>query len=71
MAVDAGKTVGESDPEISEAVDLAHYYAREAGRLDTPDAGVRPVGPGARGPPWNFPPPLPPGRQRAADKALR
>ncbi len=30
MATEVGKTIGESDPEVSEAVDLAHYYAAQA-----------------------------------------
>ncbi len=60
MAHEAGKTVAEADPEVSEAVDFARYYARAAAELGN--------GAGAEGgsslepwpvtlvtPPWNFP----------------
>ena len=33
MAPEAGKTVSEADPEISEAIDFAAYYADRAGEL--------------------------------------
>ena len=67
MAADAGKTVVQGDPEVSEAVDFARYYAREAVRL----AGVEGVRGVPRGtivvtPPWNFPFAIPAGGVLAA-----
>lgn len=67
MAAEAGKTVVQGDPEVSEAVDFAHYYAREAVRL----AAVEGVAGAPRGtivvtPPWNFPFAIPAGGVLAA-----
>ncbi|MGE9807935.1 bifunctional proline dehydrogenase/L-glutamate gamma-semialdehyde dehydrogenase [Janibacter sp. G1551] len=63
MSHEAGKTLGEADPEISEAVDFARYYADSAEQLDrgamadgatfTPDRVVLVT------PPWNFPVAIP------------
>ena len=50
MARDAGKTVAEADPEVSEAIDFARYYARHAHDVDATALGVVAVIP-----PWNFP----------------
>ena len=67
MASETGKTIAEADPEISEAIDFAHYYAAKARELDA----VR----GARfvpsqltvvTPPWNFPVAIPAGGVLAA-----
>ena len=67
MASETGKTVAEADPEVSEAIDFAHYYAAKARELDA----VR----GARfvpskltvvTPPWNFPVAIPAGGVLAA-----
>ncbi|PJI94211.1 bifunctional proline dehydrogenase/L-glutamate gamma-semialdehyde dehydrogenase [Luteimicrobium subarcticum] len=72
MVHEAGKTVAESDPEVSEAVDLARWYAGSADRLhpDHPDAfpGVRftPRGVTLVTPPWNFPVAIPAGGVLAA-----
>jgi RHH-type proline utilization regulon transcriptional repressor/proline dehydrogenase/delta 1-pyrroline-5-carboxylate dehydrogenase len=66
MARDAGKTVAQSDPEVSEAVDMANYYAREALRLDDFAAVHRPLGPVVVAPPWNFPYAIPAGGVFAA-----
>ena len=70
MAQEAGKTVGEADPEISEAIDFACYYAHEAVRLEqlaaeegtqfVPDRVVLVT------PPWNFPVAIPMGGVLAA-----
>ncbi|WP_433029070.1 proline dehydrogenase family protein [Actinomycetospora sp. CA-053990] len=53
MVDEAGKTIAEADPEISEAIDFAAYYADRAEELDgapfTPDRVVVVT------PPWNFP----------------
>ncbi|TXR56828.1 proline dehydrogenase family protein [Quadrisphaera setariae] len=70
MASEAGKTADQADPEISEAVDFAHYYARQALELAAVEArdGVRAVP--ARltlvTPPWNFPVAIPAGGVLAA-----
>ena len=58
MAHDTGKTILEGDPEISEAIDFARYYARCLGDFTTLTArGVIPrsVGVVVIAPPWNFP----------------
>ncbi|WP_136611725.1 proline dehydrogenase family protein [Sinomonas albida] len=67
MASECGKTLDQGDPEVSEAIDFAHYYATLARELDTVD--------GARfvpsrlivvTPPWNFPVAIPAGSTLAA-----
>lgn len=67
MASETGKTIAEADPEVSEAIDFAHYYAAKARELDS----IR----GARfvpsqltvvTPPWNFPVAIPAGGVLAA-----
>ncbi len=70
MAAEGGKTVAEADPEVSEAIDFARYYADRAVELET--------GPAADGsrfapdrvvlvtPPWNFPVAIPLGGVLAA-----
>ncbi|WP_156251869.1 bifunctional proline dehydrogenase/L-glutamate gamma-semialdehyde dehydrogenase [Pseudactinotalea terrae] len=70
MAAEGGKTIGEADPEVSEAVDFARYYADAAERLDDvaladglehqPDRVVLVT------PPWNFPVAIPTGGVLAA-----
>jgi RHH-type proline utilization regulon transcriptional repressor/proline dehydrogenase/delta 1-pyrroline-5-carboxylate dehydrogenase len=62
MAVDAAKTVREGDPEVSEAVDFARYYARHI--PDSPD--FRPYGTVSVVSPWNFPLSIPAGGVLAA-----
>ncbi len=62
MAAETGKTIAEADPEVSEAVDFAHYYAALARDLDAVQ-GARFV-PSALTvvtPPWNFPVAIPAG----------
>ncbi|WP_347957351.1 proline dehydrogenase family protein [Gordonia aichiensis] len=66
-AAEAGKSVAQSDPEISEAIDFARYYAHRALELDevagaefTPDEVVVVT------PPWNFPIAIPAGGTFAA-----
>lgn len=65
MASEAGKTIDQADPEVSEAIDFAHYYAELSAR--SPD-GATPVP--ARltlvTPPWNFPVAIPAGSMLAA-----
>nr|WP_242493892.1 proline dehydrogenase family protein [Sanguibacter massiliensis] len=69
---EAGKTVAEIDPEISEAIDLARWYAGSAERLDPdhrdadPDAVHRPSGVTLVTPPWNFPVAIPLGSALAS-----
>jgi RHH-type proline utilization regulon transcriptional repressor/proline dehydrogenase/delta 1-pyrroline-5-carboxylate dehydrogenase len=64
MVHEAGKTVAEADPEVSEAVDFAAYYAQAAEALDPTSeawAGARfaPDGVTLVTPPWNFPVAIP------------
>lgn len=67
MASECGKTLDQGDPEVSEAIDFAHYYAHLARRLDTVD-GARfvPDAVTAVTPPWNFPVAIPAGSTLAA-----
>ncbi|WP_199424050.1 proline dehydrogenase family protein [Actinotalea solisilvae] len=69
MAHEAGKTVAEGDPEVSEAVDFARYYARAAEQLAdgaVRGAVFRPDGVTVVTPPWNFPVAIPVGSVLAA-----
>ncbi|MFE4465722.1 proline dehydrogenase family protein [Oerskovia sp. NPDC056781] len=62
MVHEPGKTVGEADPEVSEAVDFASYYAQSAEALDqVPGATFTPHGVTLVTPPWNFPVAIPVG----------
>ncbi|GAA1999367.1 bifunctional proline dehydrogenase/L-glutamate gamma-semialdehyde dehydrogenase [Brevibacterium samyangense] len=67
MAAEAGKTLAQSDPEVSEAIDFIRYYADRAVELEqidgarfAPDALVLVT------PPWNFPVAIPTGSTVAA-----
>jgi RHH-type transcriptional regulator, proline utilization regulon repressor / proline dehydrogenase / delta 1-pyrroline-5-carboxylate dehydrogenase len=65
MVAEASKTVAEADPEVSEAVDFARYYADRA--LDViPGATFTPHGISVVTPPWNFPVAIPAGSALAA-----
>ncbi|MCU1482586.1 MAG: 1-pyrroline-5-carboxylate dehydrogenase [Subtercola sp.] len=56
MAAEAGKTLDQADPEVSEAIDFAHYYAESARELDAVDgAEFSPAAVTLVTPPWNFP----------------
>ncbi len=67
MVHEAGKTVTEADPEVSEAVDFAHYYAACARVLDhVPGARYEAGGVVLVTPPWNFPVAIPAGGVLAA-----
>ncbi len=70
MQRECSKTIAEGDPEVSEAVDFARYYAREALRLhDVSSAGMaasEPLGSVVIAPPWNFPFAIPMGGVLAA-----
>lgn len=64
MVHEASKTVAEADPEVSEAVDFARYYADRADELtdgSVPGAVHRPSGVTVVTPPWNFPVAIPVG----------
>ncbi len=63
MARDAGKTVSEADPEVSEAIDFARYYADAALKISE---GSKPIGTVLIVPPWNFPYAIPMGGVCAA-----
>lgn len=67
MGAECGKVIEQGDPEVSEAIDFAHYYA-ERGRELAHIAGAVPVP--ARltvvTPPWNFPVAIPAGSTLAA-----
>ncbi|QPZ38863.1 bifunctional proline dehydrogenase/L-glutamate gamma-semialdehyde dehydrogenase [Paramicrobacterium chengjingii] len=62
MGSEAGKTIGEGDPEVSEAIDFAHYYAAQARQLDRVQGAVfEPSKLIVVTPPWNFPLAIPSG----------
>jgi RHH-type transcriptional regulator, proline utilization regulon repressor / proline dehydrogenase / delta 1-pyrroline-5-carboxylate dehydrogenase len=67
MLLDGAKTVAEADPEVSEAIDFARYYA---GSLDlgreVGDCQTEPLGLVVVTPPWNFPLAIPAGGVLAA-----
>ncbi len=67
MAHEAGKTLDQGDPEVSEAIDFANYYAQLAEETDKVD-GARhvPVKLTLVIPPWNFPTAIPAGGVLAA-----
>ncbi|MEE2568970.1 bifunctional proline dehydrogenase/L-glutamate gamma-semialdehyde dehydrogenase [Pseudarthrobacter sp. J64] len=67
MASETGKTIDQGDPEVSEAVDFAHYYAESARKLDKVDGGTFvPAKLTVVTPPWNFPVAIPAGSTLAA-----
>ena len=70
MAAEGGKTVAEADPEISEAIDFASYYADSAIDLEqgpmADGAAFTPSPVTLITPPWNFPVAIPMGGVFAA-----
>ncbi|MGV9767884.1 bifunctional proline dehydrogenase/L-glutamate gamma-semialdehyde dehydrogenase [Microbacterium sp. NPDC003461] len=67
MGSETGKVIEQGDPEVSEAIDFAHYYAESAERLaDVDGAAFEPVGLTVVTPPWNFPVAIPAGSTLAA-----
>jgi RHH-type proline utilization regulon transcriptional repressor/proline dehydrogenase/delta 1-pyrroline-5-carboxylate dehydrogenase len=64
---DGGKTLAESDPEVSEAVDFLEFYRRSATQLHR-ISNLRARGKGVVAviPPWNFPIAIPCGGMAAA-----
>ncbi len=67
MAHETGKTLDQSDPEVTEAIDFAHYYAESAKALGGIDgATFTPSRLTVVTPPWNFPVAIPAGSTLAA-----
>ncbi|MCX6521124.1 MAG: bifunctional proline dehydrogenase/L-glutamate gamma-semialdehyde dehydrogenase [Actinobacteria bacterium] len=71
MAHEAAKTVAEGDPEVSEAIDFARYYASCIDRFldraaDDSGSMFEPVGVVVVASPWNFPYAIPAGGVLAA-----
>jgi len=67
LVFEAHKTVGEGDPEVSEAIDFARYYADRALELEGVNgAAFEPFGTVLVVPPWNFPVAIPCGGVMAA-----
>ena len=74
MAYEANKTLAQADPEVSEAIDFARYYADRIIELHGPEFGgppgfdnrFEPYGVVTVVPPWNFPVAIPAGGVLAA-----
>lgn len=66
MAFEANKAVDQSDPEVSEAIDFATYYAESARALDTARGQFTPHDVVVVTPPWNFPVAIPVGGMLAS-----
>src|SRR5690606_10227471 len=67
MASEAGKTLDQGDPEVSEAIDFARFYAQSARELEEVDgATFVPSRLTVVTPPWNFPVAIPAGSTLAA-----
>lgn len=67
MVIDGGKTIFESDPEVSEAVDFAEYYRRQMAKiLEMKDIEWEAKGTVLVASPWNFPCAIPIGGISAA-----
>lgn len=67
MIANTGKTIPESDPEVSEAIDFIEYYRRSAVEMHhLQDIEWKPKGVVLIAPPWNFPCSIPAGGIAAA-----
>ncbi|MGM7680115.1 bifunctional proline dehydrogenase/L-glutamate gamma-semialdehyde dehydrogenase [Microbacterium sp. A94] len=67
MGSECGKVLEQGDPEVSEAIDFAHYYAESAKRAASIEGAThKPVGLAVVTPPWNFPVAIPAGSTMAA-----
>ena len=67
MGSETGKTLDQSDPEVSEAIDFARYYGEQCLQLNRiAGATPHPVGLTVVTPPWNFPVAIPTGSVTAA-----
>ena len=65
-AYEANKTVTQTDPEVSEAIDFSVYYAHSARMLDAARSKFTPHEVTVVTPPWNFPIAIPTGGMMAA-----
>ncbi|MCQ9336863.1 bifunctional proline dehydrogenase/L-glutamate gamma-semialdehyde dehydrogenase [Corynebacterium phoceense] len=65
-AWEANKTVTQTDPEVSEAIDFATYYAQSARLLDDARSIFTPNQVTVVTPPWNFPVAIPVGGMLSA-----
>ena len=67
MAAETGKTLEQGDPEVSEVIDFALFYAEQAERLAAQqDLALAPRPLTLVTPPWNFPVAIPTGGAMAA-----
>ncbi|MBE7325196.1 bifunctional proline dehydrogenase/L-glutamate gamma-semialdehyde dehydrogenase [Nocardioides sp. Y6] len=67
MGSECGKVLEQGDPEVSEAVDFAHYYAEAGRQLETVEgADFVPARLTVVTPPWNFPVAIPAGSTLSA-----
>ena len=67
MGAECGKVIDQGDPEVSEAVDFAHYYAERGRELErVSGASFTPAQLTVVTPPWNFPVSIPAGSVLAA-----
>ena len=67
MGSECGKVLEQGDPEVSEAIDFAHYYAESAKRMESIEGAThKPVGLTVVTPPWNFPVAIPAGSTLSA-----
>ncbi len=67
MGAEAGKTIEQSDPEVSEGIDFARYYSQQCLTLhQVVGAQPQPVGLTVVTPPWNFPMAIPTGSVTSA-----
>ncbi|WP_425548043.1 proline dehydrogenase family protein [Arthrobacter ginkgonis] len=67
MGSECGKTLDQGDPEISEAIDFAHYYAGLGQELERVDGATYvPSKLTVVTPPWNFPVAIPAGSTLSA-----
>ncbi|HEY4534772.1 MAG TPA: bifunctional proline dehydrogenase/L-glutamate gamma-semialdehyde dehydrogenase [Enteractinococcus sp.] len=67
MGSETGKTIDQSDPEVSEGIDFARYYGEQCLQLDQiVGAQPQPVGLTVVTPPWNFPMAIPTGSVTSA-----
>ncbi|UFU02910.1 bifunctional proline dehydrogenase/L-glutamate gamma-semialdehyde dehydrogenase [Ruania suaedae] len=67
MGSECGKVLAQGDPEVSEAIDFAHYYAERGRELDAVEgATFVPDRLTVVTPPWNFPVAIPAGSTLAA-----
>ncbi|WP_144720674.1 bifunctional proline dehydrogenase/L-glutamate gamma-semialdehyde dehydrogenase [Agrococcus jejuensis] len=67
MGAECGKVLEQGDPEVSEAIDFAHWYAEQGLAMQRIDGATPvPVGLTVVTPPWNFPVAIPAGSTLAA-----